>query len=278
MAARNSCRVQIDEIVTKLNRFSRRRFLAALGAVAVCSPFAAAADAKWIEPTRLKIRRLRVGDGKPAHRLVHFTDLHHKGDRKYLLTMVDVINSLAPDFVCFTGDIVEHPEFAAESLEGLSRIRSPMFGVPGNHDFWSGISFEAVRKCFAATGGAWLMGESREMAGGKINLIGLMCLSQGQPIPPSKPQANNILLMHYPAWMKHYADRKFDLLLAGHSHGGQVRIPFYGALVLPSGVDEYDMGLFQTGAGPLYVNPGIGYIGDNHFRFNCRPEITVIEI
>ena len=265
-------------IVSKLNKLSRRRFLAAFGAALVCAPLASAADAKWIEPTWLKIRRVRIGSGKPAHRLVHFSDLHHKGDRKYLQTVVNTINSLAPDFVCFTGDIVEKPNYLPEALESMSGIKSPVFGVPGNHDFWSGIPFEPVKKCFAATGGAWLTGESREIAGGKINLIGLMCLSQAQPIPPSKPQAKNILLMHYPAWLKQRTDRKYDLLLAGHSHGGQVRIPFYGAIVLPSGVDEYDMGLFQTKAGPLYVNPGIGYIGNNSFRFNCRPEITVIEI
>ena len=70
----------------------------------------------------------------------------------------------------------------------------------------------------------------------------------------------NILLIHYPVWAKKLGGGQFDLMLAGHSHGGQVRIPFYGAIFLPFGVDEYDLGLFQTNAGPLYVNAGIGYI------------------
>jgi len=61
------------------------------------------------------------------------------------------------------------------------------------------------------------------------------------------------------------------------SHGGQVRIPFYGPLMLPFGVNQYDLGLFQTPSGPLYVNAGIGYFHLN-VRFNCRPEITVFEI
>ena len=144
----------------KLKKLSRRRFLAALGAALVCAPFAVAADAKWMEPTWLKVRRLRIGNGKPTHRLVHFTDLHHKGDRKYLQTVVNAINSLAPDFVCFTGDIVEEQKFLPEALEILSGIKSPMFGVPGNHDYWSRISFAPVFKCFAATGGAWLLDEA----------------------------------------------------------------------------------------------------------------------
>ena len=71
---------------------------------------------------------------------------------------------------------------------------------------------------------------------------------------------------------------QFDLMLAGHSHGGQVRIPFFGPVVVPYAVDEYSLGLYQTSKGPLYVNPGIGYIYTYNFRFNCRPEITVIEI
>ena len=262
----------------KLNKLNRRRFLAAFGAALVCAPFAGAADAKWLEPTWLKVRRVRICSGKPTHRLVHFTDLHHKGDLKYLRTVVSAINSLAPDFVCFTGDIVEEQKFLTEALESLSRVKSPMFGVPGNHDYWSNISFKPVFECFAATGGAWLLDETRATADGKINIIGVSCTRPPQSLPPSNTAAKNLMLVHYPARLKQLAGRKFDLLLAGHSHGGQVRIPFYGAMVLPYGVDEYDLGRFQTKAGPLYVNPGIGYIGDNDFRFNCRPEITVIEI
>jgi predicted MPP superfamily phosphohydrolase len=262
----------------KVPLLSRRKFLAAAAAALVASPVVVYADARGVEPTWLKVRRLRIGDGPPAHRFVHFSDVHHKGDRAYLQTVVDTINSLAPDFVCFTGDIVERMEHLPAALEVFSGLQSPLFGVPGNHDYWSGISFAPVRKCFAATGGAWLQGERREIAGGKINLIGLACVAARQPVPLAKPAAKNILLMHYPAWVKHLGDRKFDLLLAGHSHGGQVRIPFYGAVVVPFNVDQYDQGRFQTPAGPLYVNPGIGYISPYHFRFNCRPEITVIEI
>lgn len=70
---------------------------------------------------------------------------------------------------------------------------------------------------------------------------------------------------------------KFDVALAGHSHGGQVRLPFVGSLVVPFGVGRYDLGLFRTAAGPLYVGAGLGWFYLN-LRFNCRPEITVIEI
>lgn len=254
---------------------SRRQFLAA---VLLATPGAVVADAKWVEPTWLKVRRLRVAGGTPTARFIHFTDLHHKGDCEYLKAVVHEINSLMPDFVCFTGDIIEEEKYLAAALEILAGIKAPLFGVPGNHDYWSKVSFAPIHQCFNATGGAWLMDEHREIAGGKINLIGISCKHDNQALLPLNPAIKNILLIHYPAWVKKLAGQKFDLMLAGHSHGGQVRIPFYGPVMVPYGVDEYDLGLFATPAGPLYVNPGIGYIYGYNFRFNCRPEITVIEI
>ena len=236
------------------------------------------AEAKWVEPTWLKTSHIRIGNGNLAHRFIHFTDLHHKGDRQYLAGVVARINSLAPDFVCFTGDIVEEEKFLAEALEFLAGIKAPVFGVPGNHDYWINVSFKPIHQCLNASGGGWLLDERRTIAAGNINLIGITCSHANQARLPLDPSRKNILLMHYPAWVKKLGDQKFDLMLAGHSHGGQVRIPFYGPVFLPFGVDEYDLGLFQTPAGPLYVNAGIGYISGYNIRFNCRPEITVIEI
>jgi len=258
----------------KLAKISRRKFLAA---TLLAAPGVVLADATLVEPAWLKISHQKVGR-KPAHRFVHITDLHHKGDRRYLESVVETINALAPDFVCFTGDIIEKGRFLAEALEILAGIKAMMFGVPGNHDYESRVSFEPIKKCFAAGGGAWLLNERRDISGGKINLIGLAGNYNAQPLPPSLPQAKNILLMHYPCLANRLGGLKFDLILAGHSHGGQVRIPFYGPVLVPIGCDGYDLGMFQTNAGPLYVNPGIGYRKNFNCRFNCRPEITVFEI
>ena len=240
-------------------------------------PCAVVGDAGWIEPQWIKIRRLRLTDSQPAHRFVHFSDLHHKGDRAHSQSVVDLINSLKPDFVCFTGDIMEEAKFLPEALEILSGVQAPMYGVPGNHDYWSRAPFDGMIKCFAATGGAWLVNEQSVIADGAINLIGLAKFGRHSSPPSVRPGMKNILLMHYPAWVKQLDDGPFDLILAGHSHGGQVRIPFYGPIIVPFGVDEYDLGLFETAVGPLYVNPGIGWF-PVPVRFNCRPEITVFEI
>ena len=256
-------------------QISRRKFI---GATLLAAAAMAGAEGRCVEPTWLKVRRVRLGEAGLGLRLVHFSDLHHKGNREYLQAVVDQVNALEPDFACFTGDLMESPRFLPETLEILSGIKVPLYGVPGNHDYWTKISFTPVSDCFNATGGAWLVHEHRRIADGKINVIGAGGLYFYPGLPPSDPAALNILLMHYPAWIKKLKPRQFDLILAGHSHGGQVRIPFYGPVIVPSSVEGYDLGLYNTPAGPLYVNPGIGYLGKFNFRFNCRPEITVFEV
>lgn len=253
---------------------TRRQFLlSALAAVLL----PVAIDSVAVEPQCLEVRRIKLGNGALRGRLIHFSDLHHKGDLAFLHEVVNTINQCQPDAVCFTGDLVENRKFFPEVLAALAGIHAPVFGVPGNHDYWSRIPFAEVEKCLAVNGGAWLLNRSQLIANGKINLIGLAGWYPSDPLPPAMPGAMNIALMHYPVWAKQLNGRQFDLLLAGHSHGGQVRLPLFGAVFLPSNVDEYDRGLFKTPAGMMYVNAGIGYIGNYHVRLNCRPEITVIE-
>jgi hypothetical protein len=98
------------------------------------------------------------------------------------------------------------------------------------------------------------------------------------PMVPAEDVTRHVLLMHYPAVADNLAGRHFDLILAGHSHGGQVRLPFVGAVSLPKGVGKYDYGRYETVNGPLYVNAGIGTLSSFPFRFNCPPEVTVVTI
>jgi predicted MPP superfamily phosphohydrolase len=254
--------------------FSRRRFFAA---ALLCAPFAVAADAAWVEPKWVKTRRLKLCKDIPKTRFIHFTDLHHKGDRSYLLSIVDKINALSPDFVCFTGDLIEDGMHLPEALELLRKIKSPIYGVPGNHDYWAKVEFGSIGECFASNGGAFMLDERVPTKDGKFMIVGASSISfRGEPKGPVAG-TKSILLMHYPAWVNKLAGRSYDLILAGHSHGGQIRIPFYGPIFVPFGVEQYDMGWFETNSGPLYVNPGLGWF-PVPIRFNCRPELTVFEI
>lgn len=254
-----------------MKKLTRRRFLrAALWG----TPVALATNAYCLEPEWLKVRTIRMAKSQPARRLVHFTDLHFKGDTAYLETVVARINSLSPELVCFTGDIIEDAAFLEPALRILAKIKSPLFGVPGNHDHWSHADFAPIRECFAKTGGGWLANETIELPGLGVKIFAVDRLPAS--LPPA-PDRKNIMLVHYPEWADKLGEFRYDLILAGHSHGGQVRLPFYGALVVPFSTGRYEVGMFKTVSGPLYVNPGIGYFHLN-VRFNCRPEITVFEI
>ena len=254
------------------NKIRRRRFLA-LGLAGVVT--GAAADAFLLEPRWLKVRRIRLSRVAPMHRVVHFTDLHHKGDRAWLDSMVARVNQLEPDFVCFTGDLVEEARHLPEALEVLRGIQAPLYGVPGNHDYWSGLNFAVVAEAFVATGGRWLLDEQVLTRDGRVNVIGSTCTKEPDIQP--RPSLKNLLLIHYPSWVERLVGVSFSLILAGHSHGGQVRLPLFGAMLVPGGVGSYDLGLFRTPVGPLYVGAGVGWFYLNA-RFNCRPEITRIEL
>lgn len=277
-----------------MNLMTRRN---ALRSVVYGMPAVCAAEAHFIESTWLTVKQVRLSD-TPGVRLVHFSDLHYKGNKSFLSDVIERINSLSADFACFTGDIVEkvaHTTYLDEALELLSRINCPLYGAPGNHEYWSNAPFAKIEACFKATGGDWLPdrvaltrdkrclleGLSGTTRAAQLNdRARLLLKAAGSDAEASAAEAGDakrILLTHYPATANHLGDREYDLLLAGHSHGGQIRLPFIGALLVPGDVDGYDAGLYETPAGPLYVNVGIG-TWQIPVRFLCRPEITVIEL
>jgi predicted MPP superfamily phosphohydrolase len=255
-----------------MSRITRRKFL---GLTALALPAALGADARFIEPTALRTTKFSLSGGKGDCRFVHFTDLHYKGDKNYAAEVVRTINELAPEFVCFTGDLVEDARFAPEALGFIQQIRAPVYGSPGNHDYWSHVSFPEFERVFAATGGGWLVDRSVILPQHDLELVG-MALRGIHAFTPAQAK-RRVLLMHYPEMANQLHEHRFDLILAGHSHGGQVRLPFVGALIVPHGVGPYDLGFYETPGGPLYVNAGIGTYRIP-VRWNCRPEITVVTI
>ena len=124
-AGNASCFLEGNIFKVMEQKFNRRRFLQLALAGA---PLLAAGDAMVLEPEWLKTRMLRIGTAAPTHRLAHITDLHYKGDRAYLREIVEQVNALKPDFVCFTGDLVEKAAFLGGALEGLSGIQAPLYG------------------------------------------------------------------------------------------------------------------------------------------------------
>jgi len=246
----------------------------------------------FIEPEWVVVRHISLSSN-PKYRLVHITDIHYRGDESYFTGIVDRINRIAPDFVCFTGDLVDDRRYLKEALRILQKIHCPIFGIPGNHEYWIGFSSDEMSRAFRSTGGDWL--ENRQIRFGDLEIVGMVREEYPKPsfvnysahhteksygeifksVSGEVSAENRLLLIHYPSFVEKVPPEKFDLILAGHSHGGQVRVPAMGALMVPYEVGMYEKGLFETEAGTLYVNPGIGTYGIS-MRLFCRPEITVI--
>ncbi len=251
-------------MILNRRRFLKRAFYTcgALGAV----------DSIGVEPNWLEVHTVdftRLGWGKT---IVHLTDLHYRGNREWLKSIVETANAQKPDLVCVTGDLMDrkNKRHLPEALEILRGLKAPVFGVPGNHDPLDAASIAACRKAFTATGGGWLLGERVDC--GKFVLHGSQLVA-GLPLRESKP---TLLLCHYPAVGDEQRRRPYDLILCGHSHGGQCRIPGLPPLHLPKHVGRYVEGAYQAPAGSLYVSRGLGS-SLLPLRFFCRPEMPVIQ-
>lgn len=256
-------------------QINRRRFLrlTALGLLGAGGA-AGVTEAFGLEPHRLRISHMPFSlPGRT--RFVAWSDFHYSGDAEYAQQVIMTINDLRPDFTCFLGDLVHNRQYQEEALSFIAQLKSPVFGVPGNHDYASRSSFALNRKTFSATGGAYLINQIIRPSD-KIELCGSAERYVGF-IPKEGSGAPRVLLTHYPMTARETNGRRFSAILAGHSHGGQIRLPLYGALFVPRYVGRYDMGLFETPGGPLYVNVGVGTFR-LPARLNCPPEITVVKI
>jgi uncharacterized protein len=227
----------------------------------------------YIEPTWLRIKKLKLSS-RPSFVIVHFSDLHYKGDKAYLRRVISAINAQKSNIACFTGDIVEDPAYLDEALQFLSEIKCPLYGVPGNHDEMARKRYPRISDTFSKTGGAWLVNRQVLAENGSIKVVG----SPDGTYSPSPSGAKlSILLIHYPGYASSVSG-SYNIVLAGHSHGGQVRLPLWGALTIPFGVGKYERGLYFIPPGPMYVTTGVGTLGKLPVRFLCRPEVVRVEL
>jgi hypothetical protein len=243
----------------------------------------------FVEPYRLAVTRVRVASPKLAPgsrplRLVHISDLHSDPRPRLEEKLPAAVAAERPDLIVYTGDSINSPEGLPVFRACLARLAqvAPTFVVKGNWDawFWPGLDR------FGGTGARELKNEAvRFEAGGQtVWIAGLPVMGEGrfeETFAGVPEGAFTIFLYHYPDLIKEAAARKIDLYCAGHTHGGQVALPVYGALVTFSKFGKkYEAGLYREGATSLYVNRGIGMEGGHapRVRFWARPEVTVIEI
>jgi predicted MPP superfamily phosphohydrolase len=279
-------------------RFSRRRFLLQAGALATL-PLAVGVYSHKIEPfwpsfPEIPIRIKGLPKSFENYRIAQVTDMHTgRVPLAYLQRVLAQLNDLKPDLVAFTGDLIHHDASQIPAVESLLKSVAAPFAVSyGNHDFgpfrgndepFDPDLPEQLEKAVTAAGAPVLRNRSMPINRGneRLWLVGLDDLWFGEfnpslafaDVPRNEPV---ICLSHNPDTAEMLAPHGPDLILSGHTHGGQIRIPFYGAIRLNVAQPQYDMGHFHLPASQLYVSRGVGYIIS--LRFNCRPEVPVFRL
>jgi predicted MPP superfamily phosphohydrolase len=205
--------------------------------------------------------------------------------------LIEKINKIKADIIFFTGDLMDEPNKYSEANQIpplLQKIEAPMgkFAIYGNHDH-GGYGSDIYKSIMEEAGFILLLNENRkiEVSGSSIHVIGIDDAMLGRP--DIKLAAENIAEPSYKILLSHAPDLAdgassfgIQLQLSGHSHGGQIKIPFFGALVKPPYAERYHEGFYEIGSQEpltLYVNRGLGTTR-LPFRFLSRPEMTVFTL
>ncbi|MEW9108885.1 metallophosphoesterase [Cytobacillus gottheilii] len=251
-----------------------------------------------IEPKLLKTEYVTISsssipDNFSNLKIIQFSDTHlgFHYDINDLEKLVNKMNQLEPDIVLFTGDLMDEPNMYPETqaiVPVLNKLQASIgkFAIYGNHDH-GGYGTDIYKDIIEEGNFTLLKNDQRKVQIGEqaIYILGIDDAMLGKPdiqtamngIPND---AYTILLSHAPDLAEHAAEFGINLQLSGHSHGGQIQLPFLGALVKPPHAVNYYEGFYTVGTvNPLtlYVNRGIGTTR-LPFRFLCRPELTVFTL
>ena len=275
-------------------RWTRRRFLKCTAGGALLAAGAGALEAFVIGPYHIEVTHPSIAiAGLPKAwegvRVAQITDLH-VGPLIGLDTIrraVRMTNDESPDLIVATGDYVsDPPALDGELVNVLRELRAPMgkFAVLGNHDHWTG-RIKTVNEMLVAAGFTLLTNTHAiiERDGDALCIAGVDDLWEGrqlieQALAGVDERVPRILLEHNPDYAETLpASPRVDLMLCGHTHGGQFKIPFGSRPQLPIVHTKYGAGLVEGPRCTVYTSRGIGMVGIP-IRFNCRPEIPVFTL
>ncbi len=276
-----------DSRINLIESLSRRKFL--FGSLAFSG--AVFADAWLRQPTDLEVSQTRlpiskIPSGKEL-RVVHLSDLHlHRYDR-YFRQVAAATSTLNPDLILLTGDYVEEARNLSGVLDFLAQLKAPagVFAVQGNWEYWALIEGKNLRDKFRSKGVELLINQRADIdyKGVAISILGIDFPSPSGSVQQLNDAAEksrvNIALSHVPAFQHEIMDDTSDLILCGHTHGGQVRLPMLKPFHLPRHSGRFVDGLYRVGKKdtPLYVTRGIG-TSIMPLRFFCPPEINLIRL
>lgn len=243
-------------------------------------------EMRWIEVVHY---RIPMGEDFPDDPviLIHLTDMHIAPWSKPsdLSGVIDWANGKNPDYVVLTGDYVTHfKEFIPGCCKVLSRLnpKRKTLAVLGNHDYW--VNSQYVSNGLTEAGIELLKNRGfREDTNKGPVFIGVEDPFTGhdnldKAMKGLPGEGVRVLLAHTPDIIEKAKKKKIDLVLTGHTHGGQVCIPFFGAFYVPSEFGtRYASGWFKEGNTRMFVNRGIGEVYPP-VRFLCRREAAVLEL
>ena len=282
-------------------QLTRRGFLkAGMCGAAGLAVYAGEIERHRLETSHYDVHLRGLGAEFEGYRIVQLSDIHidEFTEPFFVRDAVERINQLQPDAVFLTGDFVTHQlaseKFSegaawqcADILQGLKCRRR--YAIFGNHDIMVG---EAVVGTALKDNGIAVLRNSYlpiERGGARLWLAGLDDALMGEPdaeaaVPAAIRSRRNepvILLCHEPDYVdvvaRQPAGQAVDLVLSGHTHGGQVRIPFLPPIQLPPMGRRYVEGWFKVGRMRLFVNRGLGTVGVP-FRLDCPPEVTLFTL
>ncbi len=249
----------------------------------LCIPYGFFVEPYWPEVTHVTLRSPKILKGTRGIRIVHISDVHSDAKPRLETKLRGIIAAQKPDLIVFTGDSTNHPSNAPIFRELMNQLAAiaPTYVVRGNWD-----PPGSSEMLFGGTGVYELRGTAQPVTvrENTIAISGHAAESMGAVdsafllVPQDRFR---IYLHHYPDRIYEVARENIDLYLAGHTHGGQVALPIYGALITFSKYDkQFERGLYKVQNTWLYVNRGIGMEGSRapRVRFWSRPEITVIDV
>lgn len=250
-------------------------------------------EPRLLDITTHKIYNKAIPQAFNNIKIVQFSDTHlgFHYDLKQLEKLTKKINNLKPDIIFFTGDLMDEPNKYADAGQIapiLKELEAPLgkYAIYGNHDH-GGYGTDIYKSIMQKAEFTLMLNENHKInfSGSTIHVIGIDDAMLGRPdiklaLDSVDESSYKILLSHAPDLADGASSFGIQLQLSGHSHGGQIKIPFFGALVKPPYAERYPEGFYQIGSEDpltLYVNRGLGTTR-LPFRFLSRPEMTVFTL
>lgn len=249
--------------------------------------------ARFIEPNRLTVKQMSdvSYSMKEEITIAVFADTHFgfQYDTENFQKVVDKVNENPPDILLFAGDLIDNLNEYSGSTSEISRKLSMMkanmgkYAVFGNHDYGGGAQYK-YKDIMKAGGFKVLVNETVTFKKNNLRLIGIddLLIGYGDPSVVNKADKNmyNLVLCHEPDIVDRILNSSTDYMVAGHTHGGQIRVPFYTEKFLPSYGEKYVKGEYKLNNKNetiLYVTSGLGTT-KIPARLGAVPELTYITI